>query len=159
MDTTSFNSFKSQACWHARVTAILTDTTYHEKLLHSPLLQIGPEVRRRNSQHAICKSLFGCYIASFSGSYPGCFHTASDQKVGRHLETVAVSELPGYLGRQHMWWSHYVTAEFPRKTIRQNFAQAMPRLAQVWNSQCLEMRLSCYKYVTSRDSFETLTGN
>ena len=145
MDTTSFNSFKSQACWHARVTVILTDTTYHEKLLHNPLLQIGPEVRRRNSQHAICKSLFGSYIASFSGSYPGCFCTASDRKVGRHLETVAVSELPGYLGRQHVWWSHYVTAEFLHKTISQNFAQEMPRLAQVWNHQCLEMRLSCYK--------------
>ena len=76
--------------------------------------------------------------------------------MGRHLETVAVSELPGYLGRQHVWWSHYVTAEFLHKTISQNFAQERPRLAQVWNHQCLEMRLSCYKYVTSRDTYRQL---
>ena len=26
---------------------------------------------------------------------------------------MAVAELPGYLGKQHTQWSHYVTAEFP----------------------------------------------
>ena len=33
------------------------------------------------------------------------------------LRTVAVSELPGYLGRQHAQRSCYVTAKFPRKEI------------------------------------------
>ena len=159
MYTTSFNSFKSQACWHARVTAILTDTTYHEnieKLLHSPLLQIGPEVRRRNSQHAICKSLFGSYIASFSGSYT--LVASVLQVIERwegtwkqwQFQSCQVTRAGNTCGGATMSQLNFCTKQL---------ARILPRLAQVWNRQCLEMRLSCYKYVTSRDSFETLTGN
>jgi len=49
---------------------------------------------------------------------------------------VAVSELPGYPGRQQAQQSRYVTAKFPLEaisTIDQNVTRAMPRLARVWN--------------------------
>ena len=58
------------------------------------------------------------YIVLYS-----CRLTAFHQ--GR-LQTVAVSELPGYLGRQHAQRSRYVTAKFPRKEISTNFTWAMP---------------------------------
>ena len=47
---------------------------------------------------------------------------------------LAVSELPGHLGKRHVQQSRY---EFPETitTIDQIFTQAMPGLPRVWNRQ------------------------
>ena len=53
-------------------------------------------------------------------------------------EALAVSELPGYLDRQHTQWSRYVIAEF----LHGNWPEFYPGnagLACVWNHNCWEV--------------------
>ena len=78
------------------------------------------------------------YIVLYSSRLPA-FH--QDQ-----LQTVAVSELPGYPGRRHAQRSHYITTKFPHKeisTIDQNFTWAMPGYAWVWNRQWCPQTYVC----------------
>ena len=91
-----------------------------------------------------------------------CFKCGDAIKIQDDFHTpVVVSELPGYPSRRHVQWSRY---EFPRiamSTIHQNFTQAMPGHAQVWNRLCYTglSHILLTSHFSSKFSVQTIHTN
>ena len=83
-------------------------------------------------------------------------------------QAVAVSELPGYPGRQHTQQCRCVTAEFPHEVIStiDNFTWAIPGRTRVWNRQWVQVCLSTAPtlpsftdhFIFSKNVLQSLTG-